>query len=136
MLQGFFNRYRNRQYAAWFALFAMALIIVAPLISVSLQKDPMRSMPGMDHAMSMSHGHGDSGMTHPASMPAHDMEACGYCVLFAHVPGLLVALVLVLSLLIRRQRLHIPPPLVLRWYFSPRLRPETRAPPRMSAFIR
>lgn len=136
MLQRFFNRHCNRQYAAWFALLAMAMMIIAPLISVSLQKDSMNSMSGMHHAMSMDHGHGDSDMKPPASMPAHGAEACGYCVLFAHVPGLLTALVLLLCLLIRRLRLRIPPPVVLRWYFSPRLRPETRAPPRLSTFIR
>ncbi|MXQ00334.1 DUF2946 domain-containing protein, partial [Burkholderia pseudomallei] len=33
--------------AALTALFAILLIVVAPLISVSLQKDPMSAMPGM-----------------------------------------------------------------------------------------
>ena len=39
--------------AALTALFAILLIVVAPLISVSLQKDPMSAMPGMHHDMSM-----------------------------------------------------------------------------------
>ncbi|CCK08141.1 FIG00554670: hypothetical protein [Cronobacter sakazakii 696] len=42
-------RYR----AAMLALFAILLIVVAPLISVSLQKDPMSAMPGMHHEMPM-----------------------------------------------------------------------------------
>ncbi len=36
--------------AAWLALFSILLIVIAPLISVSLQKDPMSAMPGMHHA--------------------------------------------------------------------------------------
>lgn len=43
-------RYR----AAMLALFAILLIVVAPLISVSLQKGPMSAMPGMHHEMPMA----------------------------------------------------------------------------------
>lgn len=125
----YFHRYRNKRYAALFALFAMALIIVAPLISVSLQKDPMAAM---GHEMATAGGH--HAMDHrsadpPAAAPADHAEACGYCVLFAHVPALLAALVLLLCLLMRRIRLRIPPPLTACWLSTPRLRPETRAPP-------
>ena len=97
MVRAFFHRNSTLRYAALFALFAMALIIVAPLISVSLQKDPMAAM---GHGMTMSGGHHDMshrgmdhhGMDHrnaghPDIMPADHAEACGYCVLFAHVPA-------------------------------------------------
>lgn len=129
---------------AWLALFAMALIIVAPLISVALQKDPMSAMPGMHHdmsMMSMAEMHHDAGsMSHghhqepPVVMPVDHAEACGYCVLLAHVPG-----VLLLALLLLCGRL--PPvrtsPLRLTfhyWRFFPGLWPDTRAPPYLSAF--
>lgn len=142
MVRAFFHRNSTLRYAALFALFAlfaMALIIVAPLISVSLQKDPMAAM---GHGMTMSGGHHDMshrGMDHhnaghPDIMPADHAEACGYCVLFAHVPAVLVALVLFLCLLVRRIRLRLPPPPPVHWFYSPRLRPETRAPPRRPCF--
>lgn len=139
MVRAFFHRNSTLRYAALFALFAMALIIVAPLISVSLQKDPMAAM---GQGMTMSGGHHDMshrGMDHrnaghPDIMPADHAEACGYCVLFAHVPAVLAALVLLLCLLVRRIRLRLPPPPPVHWFYSPRLRPETRAPPRRSCF--
>ncbi|STQ09857.1 Uncharacterised protein [Enterobacter cloacae] len=46
----------------------------------------MIAMPGMHHdmsMMSMDEHHGD--MQH--SMPVDHAEACGYCVLLAHVPA-------------------------------------------------
>ena len=139
MVRAFFHRNSNLRYAALFALFAMALIIVAPLISVSLQKDPMAAM---GHGMTMTGGHHDMshlGMDHhapgnPDIMPVDHAEACGYCVLFAHVPAVLAALVLLLCLLVRRIRLRIPPPPVAHWFYSPHLLPETRAPPRRPCF--
>ncbi|EOV9619112.1 DUF2946 domain-containing protein [Cronobacter dublinensis] len=130
-------RYR----AAMLALFAILLIVVAPLISVSLQKDPMSAMPGMHHAMpmdDMSDMH--PGMPHempspaPASVSVDHAEACGYCVLLAHVPGLLLALSLLVSFILQRVRLPVPRPVARHWRFYPRLWPDTRAPPRVSAF--
>jgi hypothetical protein len=56
--------------AAWLALFAILLIVVAPLISVSLQKDPMSAMPGMHHAMMMADMPHEQMMSHPADSPA------------------------------------------------------------------
>ncbi|MCI0221603.1 DUF2946 domain-containing protein [Cronobacter sakazakii] len=133
-------RYR----AAMLALFAILLIVVAPLISVSLQKGPMSAMPGMHHEMPMA-DMGDmadmhQGMHHeraapePLSMPVDHAEACGYCVLLAHVPGLLLALVLLISFILQRVRLPVPRPVARHWRFYPRLWPDTRAPPRLSAF--
>jgi hypothetical protein len=46
----------------------------------------MSAMPGMHHdmsMMSMDEHHGDM----PHTMPLDHAEACGYCVLLAHVPG-------------------------------------------------
>lgn len=142
-----FSQSALQRRAAWLALFAILLIVVAPLISVSLQKDPMSAMPGMHHAMPMGESHdGMSGhemvMMHgadSASQPAHSMpvdhaEACGYCVLLAHVPGLLFALALVL----RHDPAAYPPagfsPGIKTLALLPWLYPETRAPPRLSAF--
>ncbi|EKY3119587.1 DUF2946 domain-containing protein [Cronobacter turicensis] len=133
-------RYR----AALLALFAILLIVVAPLISVSLQKDPMSAMPGMHHDMPMA-DMGDmadmhQGMHHEmsapqsVSMPVDHAEACGYCVLLAHVPGLLLTLALLVSFILQRVRLPVPRPVARHWRFYPRLWPDTRAPPRLSAF--
>lgn len=126
------NRFQSstlKRYAAWFALFAIALIIVAPLISVSLQKDPMSAMPGMHHVMSME---GDHHGSH--SMPVDHAEACGYCVLLAHVPGLILALTLILSAILLRSHRTFSPPAVKHWCDFPWLFPHTRAPPCLPAF--
>ncbi|WP_434583483.1 DUF2946 domain-containing protein [Klebsiella sp. R390] len=127
--------------AAWLALFSILLIVIAPLISVSLQKDPMSAMPGMHHAMmgmtqDMTEPHSatphDPSSTH--SQPLDHAEACGYCVLLAHVPGLLFALAVLLSIVLRRVRVLFPCLVLKRRHYFPWLYPETRAPPRCSAF--
>jgi len=117
--------------AAGLALFAILMIVFAPLVSVSLQKDPMSAMPGMHHDMSMmaDHHHAPS-----ESIPVDHAEACGYCVLLAHVPGVILALVLLLCAVLLRQRLTPPRPAVHHWhFFFPWLCPDTRAPPQLSA---
>ncbi len=116
--------------AAGLALFAILMIVFAPLVSVSLQKDPMNAMPGMHHDMSMMAEHHPSP---PESMPVDHAEACGYCVLLAHVPGVILALVLLLCAVLLRQRLTPPRPAVYHWHFFPWLCPDTRAPPHLSA---
>lgn len=115
--------------AAGLALFAILMIVFAPLVSVSLQKDPMSAMPGMHHDMSMMAEHHSM----PESMPVDHAEACGYCVLLAHVPGVILALVLLLCAVLLRQRLTPPRPTVYHWHFFPWLCPDTRAPPHLSA---
>jgi hypothetical protein len=115
------------------ARFAILLIVVAPLISVSLQKDPMSAMPGMHHdmsMMSMDEHQGDM----PHTMPVDHAEACGYCVLLAHVPGVMLALIVLLSAVLQRLRIKPPRQAVSHWHFFPWLYPDTRAPPRQSAF--
>ncbi|MFU0920152.1 DUF2946 domain-containing protein [Kluyvera sichuanensis] len=125
-----FNITALKQRAAWLALFAMALIIVAPLISMSLQQSPMSAMPGMHHDMSMSMPTHHSA---PESMPIDHGEACGYCVLLTHVPGLILALCVLLSVLMLRVATASFPPLVFHWRYFPWLFPDTRAPPAPSA---
>ena len=128
--------------AAWLALFSILLIVIAPLISVSLQQDPMSAMPGMHHAMSgmtqdMAEPHSAASPTATSthSPPLDHAEACGYCVLLAHVPGLLFALALLLSVVLRRVRVLFPCLVLKRRHYFPWLYPETRAPPRRSAFL-
>ena len=116
--------------AAGLALFAILMIVFAPLVSVSLQKDPMSAMPGMHHDMSMMAEHHHAP---PESTPVDHAEACGYCVLLAHVPGVILALVLLLCAVLLRQRLTPPRPAVRHWHFFPWLCPDTRAPPHLSA---
>ncbi|WP_293592956.1 DUF2946 domain-containing protein [Pluralibacter sp.] len=128
-----FQRTNSLHRAAWFALFAVALILIAPLISVSLQKDPMAAMPGMHHDMPMM-GESPHALEKPVLMPVDHAEACGYCVLLAHVPGLLLALVLLVCALLLPGRTTPVRLTVQHRYFFPWLYPETRAPPRRSAF--
>ncbi len=116
--------------AAGLALFAILMIVFAPLVSVSLQKDPMSAMPGMHHDMSMMAEHHHAP---PESTPVDHAEACGYCVLLAHVPGVILALVLLLCAVLLRQRLTPLRPAVYHWHFFPWLCPDTRAPPHLSA---
>ena len=128
-----FHHTRAQRSALWLALFAILLIVVAPLISVSLQKDPMSAMPGMHHdmsMMSMDEHQGDM----PHTMPVDHAEACGYCVLLAHVPGVMLALIVLLSAVLQRLRIKPPRQAVSHWHFFPWLYPDTRAPPRQSAF--
>ncbi len=103
MVSNSFQQTTPKRRAAWLALLAILLIVVAPLISVSLQKDPMSAMPGMHHAMMMDSSsasmaqmpghkmammHSTDGATHTGhEMPLDHAEACGYCVLLAHVRG-------------------------------------------------
>ena len=92
----------------------------------------MSAMPGMHHdmsMMSMDEHHGD--MQH--SMPVDHAEACGYCVLLAHVPGMILALIVLLSIVLQRLRVRTPRQAVSHWHFSLGfiLIP---APPRQSAF--
>ena len=117
--------------AAWLALCAMALIIFAPLVSISLQQSPMNAMPGMHHEMSMPMSAHHSA---PETMPIDHGEACGYCVLLTHVPGLILALCVLLCALLLRISTPSFPPVVAHWFELPWLFPDTRAPPQLSAF--
>ncbi|MEB6634254.1 DUF2946 domain-containing protein [Kluyvera cryocrescens] len=109
----------------------MALIIFAPLVSISLQQSPMSAMPGMHHEMNMP-----MPVHHSASdtMPIDHGEACGYCVLLTHVPGLILALCALLCALLLRVSTPSFPPLLAHWFEFPWLFPDTRAPPQLSAF--
>ena len=132
MVSNIFHHSALQRRAVWLALFSILLIVVAPLISVSLQKDPMSAMPGMHHdmsMMSMDEHQGDM----PHTMPVDHAEACGYCVLLAHVPGVMLALIVLLCVVLQRLRLKPPRQAVSHWHFFPWLYPDTRAPPRGSA---
>lgn len=128
-----FQRTNSLRRAAWLALVAVALILVAPLISVSLQQDPMAAMPGMHHDMPMMKASHHASQK-PVLMPVDSAEACGYCVLLAHVPGVLLALVLLVRALLLPVRTTPARITVQHRFFFPWLYPETRAPPRRSAF--
>lgn len=141
MVSNIFHQSASQERATWLALFAILLIVVAPLISISLKKDPMS---GMHHTMmDMPHDMSLSEMTMIQSdatviqtshhMPADHAEACGYCVLLAHVPGLIFALMLLVSLMLRRQRVPVARRVLKYCYDFHWLYPHTRAPPRQSA---
>lgn len=137
-MKNVFHQWAAKRSATWLALFAILLIVIAPLISISLQQDPMSAMPGMHHEMTMSmqmpmpmhHEMSSQPEKHPqTSLPVDHAEACGYCVLLAHVPGLILLVVLLLmgrALRIRRIPVRLP---VRLWHFFPWLCPDTRAPP-------
>lgn len=93
----------------------------------------MSAMPGMHHAMMMADMPHEQAMSHPAVSPApqstHTMpldhaEACGYCVLLAHVPGLLFALALLISVILRRVRVLFPCLVLKRRHFFPGCTPK------------
>lgn len=137
MVKNVFHRYAVKRTATWLALFAVLLILVAPLISVSLQQDPMNAMPGMHHQMNMpmsehhdmSHGHVANDKIPSQNMPLDHAEACGYCVLLAHVPGLIFLIALLLIGRVLRLRFTPERQKVKPWHFFPWLYPDTRAPP-------
>ena len=142
MVSDILHQSASQRRAAWLALFAIALIVVAPLISVALQKDPMS---GMHHAMmtmaedapshQMTMMHTDASTPQRSyGVPLDHAEACGYCVLLAHVPGFIFALVLLLAMVLRRQRVPVSRPVNKHWHYFPWLYPLTRAPPLPSAF--
>lgn len=132
-----FHPTRAQRSALWLALFAILLILVAPLISTALQKDPMSAMPGMHHEMSMpmpvqsDHSHHEMSQPEspPPAMPLDHAEACGYCVLLAHVPGLIFLLVLLLLGRVLRVTCAPARTRPRLWRFIPWLWPDTRAPP-------
>ncbi|MBS1206418.1 MAG: hypothetical protein H6R25_3317 [Proteobacteria bacterium] len=131
-MKNVFHQWAAKRSATCLALFAILLIVVAPLISVFLQQDPMSAMPGMHHQMSMPMHHEMSSQpeTHSqTSLPVDHSEACGYCVLLSHVPGLILLVMLLLMGRALRMR-RIPARLPVRlWHFFPWLCPDTRAPP-------
>ncbi|SFU19354.1 Protein of unknown function [Kosakonia arachidis] len=129
-MKNVFHQWAAKRSATWLALSAILLIVIAPLISISLQRDPMSAMPGMHHEMPMHHEMSSQPETHlQTSLPVDHAEACGYCVLLAHVPGLILLVALLLMGRALRIRLIPARPLVRLWHFFPWLCPDTRAPP-------
>ncbi|NUU67011.1 DUF2946 domain-containing protein [Enterobacteriaceae bacterium BIT-l23] len=116
------------RYAARLALFAMMLIVVAPQISIALRHHTAADMSHAGHVM-------HPGMMMPDSSGLHidHAEACGYCVLLSHVPGILWPLLALLVARGGRWREVASP--ARRRAFSRFLwsRPPCRAPPALSA---
>ncbi|MEX5413326.1 DUF2946 domain-containing protein [Atlantibacter hermannii] len=124
--------------AAWAALFAMLLILVAPLISISLHNvriaDPAPPSHSQHHHQMPMHDSMAEHVHSPGLTMVDHAEACGYCVLLSHVPGIIfLAVALVYALLRHTGRASYPAVAVI--YPSPVwLRPAPRAPPVASAF--
>ena len=96
-------------------------------------KSPMSAMPGMHHEMSTMAEHEEHDRGSPSvPIPVDHGEACGYCVLLAHVPGIILALVILLCGVLLRVQDNPIRPTVQHWHFFPWLYPDTRAPPRRS----
>ncbi|MCM2131915.1 DUF2946 domain-containing protein [Larsenimonas rhizosphaerae] len=74
------SRHAPRTLPAWLGLFAMLLVFMGPLISQS-QRAADHAQTA-EHSMAAGHDMSQDGETH-----AH-LAACGYCLLFAHVPAL------------------------------------------------
>ncbi|MBT0731158.1 DUF2946 domain-containing protein [Rosenbergiella nectarea] len=124
-------------FAAKLAIFSIAMLFIAPIISKSLHT-PMHSASAMTSMQGVSPLPGDEcAMMSPSpssKAPSFDRKmlddmACGYCQLLAHFPFLqwviLLALVIVYSPL--RSRGHLPlitRPLTGYWSSS-----QARAPP-------
>ncbi|ROW38667.1 DUF2946 domain-containing protein [Citrobacter europaeus] len=133
MFGHYFHHIHRKHIAAWFALFAIAMIIVAPLISVSLQKDTMKMMPSMmyHHAPMIDEHHVDH---KSIQIPQDHTEACGYCVLLVHVPGVLSALAVLICVQMLHLRLQPPRPVLHKKYIFTWLYPHPRAPPQNTTF--
>lgn len=132
--------------AARLALFAMLLIVVAPLISITLQNaasSPVPAMPGMmmHHDMSAMADMPEMGLHHV--MPSHapsdtqsthidHAEACGYCVLLTHVPGLILLVALLIFGWLRQRVVKRPRFIEPLWLFTPWSRPHSRGPPTLT----
>ncbi|MGP3592965.1 DUF2946 domain-containing protein [Vagococcus sp. WN89Y] len=131
-MKNVFHQYAAKRTAAWLALFSILLILVAPQISTALLNDPM---PGMQHEMNMPmaehlempQAHGEQHET----LPVDHAQACGYCVLLAHVPGLIFLAVLLLLGRALRTRFTPVRQKITLWLCFPWLCPDTRAPPRV-----
>lgn len=133
MTKNYFHRAGSKQATTWFALFTLMLVVVAPLISVFLQKDTMKMMPGMMHPHTPMMGAHHVGLKQ-GQMPDDHAEACGYCVLLAHVPGLLSAPAVLIFALMLRLSLQLPPPVIQLRHFFFWLYPHPRAPPQLATF--
>lgn len=124
--------------ATWAALFAMLLIVVAPLISISLHNarvvDTAAQIQTFHHHEMPAHQNQVEHVHSPGLSMVDHAEACGYCVLLSHVPGvLLFVLWLVYGLLGPPERIN--PPYITSLYRRVFwLRPTPRAPPVKSAF--
>ncbi|MEP6898572.1 MAG: DUF2946 domain-containing protein [Rhodanobacter sp.] len=101
---------------------AIWLCVVAPTVSRTLHAHPALAMPGCG-SMGLDETHGHHLGT-PA-VPAHDGDACGYCTLFGHSPGLLFDVVapMLVALQPPRQtleRAHLAAPRLLLLSAAPR----------------
>jgi len=89
-------RIRPDRRLAWLALVAMLLVFVGPLISQSqrLLEHQQADMP-MSHAQAHSTSMAETGEHSAHGGACHHTDvlaACGYCLLFAHTPGVMPTL--------------------------------------------
>jgi len=76
-------RQASRPAGSWLAIFAMLMVLLGPLIG---QGSTMMHQTGAtdDYCMAVP----DAEHGHPAAHLDHLLDACGYCSLFAHTPGI------------------------------------------------
>ncbi|WP_241569001.1 DUF2946 domain-containing protein [Rosenbergiella collisarenosi] len=117
-----------QRWAAWLAMFSIAMLFVAPIISKTLAHPSSSlatmAMPSMDDECGMA-------MPHAAKIDNTllDDMACGYCQLLAHFPFIQLFVVILLSqryVPLVRRRLTRYLGADRPGFWSPRL---TRAPP-------
>lgn len=116
----------RKQIAAWLTLFAVALIVVVPLISVSLQKDMMHHHTPIMDEYHIGHK--------PIQMPEGHAKACDYCVLLVHVPGVQSALTVLICAPMLCLLLQSPQLVIQRKFFFLWLYHHPRAPPQKTIF--
>lgn len=123
--------------ASVFALLAMLLLLVAPVISQHLMwrtpgdihphhEMPMAEMPGMTGDSSGHRAH------HSQSVPplaADPMAACGYCELLIHVPLVLWQFIPLCWLIFRLCHTRPPDPVIVRVSRPFPSRHSSRGPP-------
>ncbi|WP_409308906.1 DUF2946 domain-containing protein [Pectobacterium sp. B1J-3] len=137
--QSFFKRL-----AAWIALFSMAMLFIAPVISKSQMQQTLCTDKMSSVSIDMAHTHHDvdlsahcthGKMAHNILMPTTGMSpmediACGYCQLLIHLPFILlviIALAWLLTISVKRKHIadHHRPRICRPW--APQI---ARAPPK------
>ncbi|OUF47721.1 DUF2946 domain-containing protein [Pluralibacter gergoviae] len=140
ILQG---RNRTTFFAAWLALFAIAMLFVAPAVSRTLAHRAACHHDTMAMSPSMADMHPGMAMTARCEPPSPMMQrmmsgkgmspmeeiVCGYCQLLAHFPFIELLLAALLWLLLRFILRTSLPPLACAPLFRPWFPQRARAPP-------
>ncbi|ENC9770192.1 TPA: DUF2946 domain-containing protein [Citrobacter koseri] len=142
------GRTRINRITAWLALFAVAMLFIAPVISKSIARQADCEHSSHSMVMMSSGSHHDMAASvpcEPSLSVAHQMMSgkamspveeivCGYCQLLVHLPFVQFALVFLLWLLLLFVICCSVRPLHLSVIFRPWAPQRARAPPAVFPF--